>query len=143
MASESTAGVKSFFDELLRFSVYKRSQGKVARQVTFGILLAVLLIGVWRLNVVGWISPPAANHSVTGVLLVLSGWISFRLVNIPKFADFLISVEAEMTKVSWPSRDELIRSSAVVMFTIFALAGLILAYDVIWQLLFRWLGVRV
>ena len=37
-------------------------------------------------------------------------WLGYRLVNIPRFADFLIAVEAEMNKVSWPSRGELIRS---------------------------------
>ena len=33
-------------------------------------------------------------------------------MNMPRFADFLIAVEAEMNKVSWPSKAELIRSSA-------------------------------
>jgi len=36
--------------------------------------------------------------------------------------DFLIAVEAEMNKVSWPSRAELVRSAAVVIFVIFLLA---------------------
>ena len=36
-----------------------------------------------------------------------------------QFADFLIAVEAEMTKVSWPSRGELVRSSIVVILVIF------------------------
>ena len=34
---------------------------------------------------------------------------------MPAFADFLIAVEAEMNKVSWPTRHELIRASMVVM----------------------------
>ena len=32
-------------------------------------------------------------------------WFAYRLVNLSSFADFLIAVEVEMTKVSWPSRD--------------------------------------
>ena len=34
---------------------------------------------------------------------------------MPAFADFLIAVEAEMNKVSWPTRTELFRGSMVVI----------------------------
>jgi preprotein translocase subunit SecE len=63
-------------------------------------------------------------------------------VNIPQFADFLIAVEAEMNKVSWPSRGELVRSAAVVIFVIFLLATVLFAYDLIWRQLFVFIGVR-
>jgi preprotein translocase subunit SecE len=48
---------------------------------------------------------------------------------MPAFADFLISVEGEMNKVSWPSRGELFRASIVVMLVIFFLAALLFFYD--------------
>ena len=48
---------------------------------------------------------------------------------MPSFADFLISVEAEMNKVSWPTRTELIRASIVVILMIFLLAAILFAYD--------------
>jgi preprotein translocase subunit SecE len=63
------------------------------------------------------------------------------VVNLPRFADFLIAVEAEVNKVSWPSRAELVRSTVVVLITIFALAGILFLYDFIWSLLLRMLGV--
>jgi preprotein translocase subunit SecE len=63
------------------------------------------------------------------------------LVNYPPFADFLINVEAEMVKVSWPTRTELFRSSVVVMLTIFGLAAILALYDVFWQWFLRLLGV--
>jgi preprotein translocase subunit SecE len=50
---------------------------------------------------------------------------------MPTFADFLISVEGEMNKVSWPSRSELFRASLVVILVIFFLAALLFAYDYI------------
>ena len=53
------------------------------------------------------------------------------IINYPKFADFLISVEAEMNKVSWPGRSELWRASVVVIVVIFFLAGLLYAYDIL------------
>jgi preprotein translocase subunit SecE len=58
-------------------------------------------------------------------------WASFRIVQMPSFADFLISVEGEMNKVSWPSRGELFRASMVVMVVIFFLAALLFFYDLI------------
>jgi preprotein translocase subunit SecE len=62
--------------------------------------------------------------------LLLAGlWTSFRVVQMPAFADFLISVEGEMNKVSWPARSELFRASLVVILVIFFLAGLLYVYD--------------
>ena len=74
--------------------------------------------------------------------LVLVGmWLAFRAVNWPKFADFLISVEAEMTKVSWPGKTELYRASMVCIFTMAFLAVILFAYDLIWQAIFDFIGV--
>jgi preprotein translocase subunit SecE len=62
-------------------------------------------------------------------------WVAFRIVNVPSFADFLISVEAEMNKVSWPSRSELFRASMVVIVVIFLLTAILFTYDI----LLKWL----
>jgi preprotein translocase SecE subunit len=74
---------------------------------------------------------------IPGLLLAATAWGTYRLVNVPAFADFLIAVEAEMNKVSWPTRTELSRSSLVVLVLIFALAILLYAFDVSWQTIFR------
>ena len=60
-------------------------------------------------------------------------WIAFRLVNMPRFADFLISVEAEMNKVSWPTRTELFAASMVVIVVIFLLTAILFVYDLVWK----------
>jgi len=62
-------------------------------------------------------------------------------VNYPKFADFLVSVEAEMAKVSWPSKGELYRATVVVIVTMFLLAAMLFAFDTIWQWFFRLIGI--
>ena len=67
--------------------------------------------------------------------------MAYRIVNFPPFADFLIAVEAEMYKVSWPARAELFRASIVVLVVIFFLAAVLYAYDNIWRVLFRLLRV--
>jgi preprotein translocase subunit SecE len=74
---------------------------------------------------------------VPGILLAVGIWVSFRMVNTPSIADFLIAVETEMTKVSWPTRDEVIRSSIVIIFLIFTLAGILAVYDLFWWFVLR------
>mgnify|MGYP003390263834 CR=1 FL=1 len=54
----------------------------------------------------------------------------------------LIAVEAEMNKVSWPSRTELIRASLVVLFVVFLLATVLFLYDLAWLEFFEWLGIQ-
>ena len=80
---------------------------------------------------------------LTAVLLGGIGmWFGYRLVNWPKFADFLISVEAELNKVSWPTQKELVRASLVVIFTILFLSVILLAYEALWEFLFGMLGIN-
>jgi preprotein translocase subunit SecE len=148
--------------ELFSVSLYKRSQGRLARQATFAALAVIVFLGAWSLHLhykgTFFNSQPAAEDgaqqtpaetaeagttgSTSGstkefvfvyvlpfALLVSGVWASFRAVQLPGFADFLISVEGEMNKVSWPARDELFRASVVVMFVIFFLAGILFFYD--------------
>ena len=146
--------VGTLWRDLLSPSVYKRNQGKVARQVTFTALAITLATGVWRLSQLlpAWLAAagdaagpagmPGADLGVVrflvpGLLLAAGLWLAFRIVNYQPFADFLIAVETEMTKVSWPSFDEVVRSSAVVIFLIFALAAILAAYDLFWWFVLR------
>lgn len=124
-----------YLSELFRFSLYKRSQGKVARQVTLIALGVVAACGAWYLR--AWMEGEGFSQSAS--LLVPLGlfvggcWAAFRWIHLPKFADFLISVEAEMNKVSWPASGELWKASIVVIVTIFMLALLLFGYDLIWK----------
>jgi preprotein translocase subunit SecE len=124
---------------LFQFGVYKRTQGRIIRQVTFFALLLAIALGAWRLNELA--HTPLVKYAIPFALLVAGGWFVYRLVNLPRFADFLIGVEAEMTKVSWPTRHQLIRSSIVVIVTIIGFAILLWFYDVCWHRLLSWLGV--
>ena len=134
--------MSAFVLELFHVGLYKRHQGRIARQVTFVALAALVLMGAWRLSqMLGPGSSPVYWFWVPLVVAGLGLWISYRLMNLPAFADFLISVEAEMNKVSWPSREEMVRSSMVVMFTIFFLAAILFGYDLFWKQLLRLLGV--
>ena len=80
-------------------------------------------------------------YSMAGLILLFGLWFGYRLVQWVTFADFLISVEGEMAKVSWPGKAELRSSTFVVLIVFFLLAGVLYAYDLIFVLLFRIIGV--
>jgi preprotein translocase subunit SecE len=142
--ANDTTGSGSLFHELFSFGLYKRSQGRIARQATFAAFAVIVGLGAWALSkelgaYVSDVSPNnpdwpvwkqnAVHYFIPLALLAVGLWASFRIVQMPTFADFLISVEGEMNKVSWPSRGELFRASLVVILVIFFLAFLLYAYD--------------
>ncbi len=137
----------SFFDELKHAGIYKKNQGRITRQVTWGAMVAGVAWGCWRLGETLMDSSldvsigfPLLSGVLPCLLAVAFCWMAYRLVNFPQFADFLIAVEAEMNKVSWPSKGELYRASLVVLLVIFVLAAVLFAYDAAWRWLFRGSG---
>lgn len=144
MVTEKNAAGASFVQGLFRTDLYKRAQGRVARQVTGGVLAMILFLGVYQLLQSLIRLDDAYRFGICGSVLVVSLWLIYRLVNYPRFADFLIAVEAEMNKVSWPTRTELWRSSLVVIVVIFLLAAVLFMYDIFWVKLFdALLGIAV
>jgi len=143
MGKEKSASIGSFLAEMFRMGVYKWNQGRVTRQATGGIFGATFLFAAWSLWSYLITQPDSARYGYPSLLLLVGLWFSFRIVNYPKFADFLIAVEAEMNKVSWPTKVELVRSSIVVIVVIVGLAALLFGYDVFWQFIFseRVLGI--
>jgi preprotein translocase subunit SecE len=78
---------------------------------------------------------------ICGSITLLAAWIIYRLVNWPVFAEFLISVEAEMNKVSWASKQELYRATIVVLSTMLFLGIVLFVYDKIWLEILSRIGV--
>jgi preprotein translocase subunit SecE len=141
MGKEKNATASPLLRELFQVGIYKASQGRIARRATFATLMVVLLLGAWRLSVYMLSAGRAMQFVPSAVLVVVGSWLAFRLVNLPAFADFLIAVEAEMNKVSWPTRRELVRSSIVVICCIFFLAFVLFGYDLFWRQLLELLGI--
>jgi len=128
--------VTAYFQQLFQVGAYKRSQGRVTRQVTFIALVVVAAAGAWSLKATLEGADEGGGQSAVMIafgVFAAGCWAAYRLVQLPKFADFLISVEAEMSKVTWPGRGELWRASIVVMLTIFVLAALLFVYDFVWR----------
>ena len=133
--------MSAILQELTQVGIYKRSQGRITRQVTCAAIWLTVGLGLWRLqqamlNSDGWL-----RYGLPSLLLIVGVWLGYRMVNLPVFADFLIAVEAEMNKVSWPTRHELIRASLVVLLLILAFSFMLIIFDLTWNYLFKGLGV--
>ena len=125
----------------MAFDIYKRGQGKYTRLYSaFGGILIVGLgcfqlytklqaldLGLWVETMV-----PVALFMILSVLVL---WI----VNRPTVADFMISAEGEMKKVSWSSRKEIAVSTFVVIVVVVGMAALLGVTDLGLQLFFAWL----
>ncbi|NMC18846.1 MAG: preprotein translocase subunit SecE [Thermogutta sp.] len=142
-SNRKNSGVNALFQELFRTTLYKRNQGRVVRQGTFAAIVVIVVFGAWRLGLTAgmWGLALEWQLGLPAVLIAAGAWIAFRLINVPEVADFLISVEAEMRKVSWPKRSELIRGCVVVLVVIFSLALILTVYDLFWRSFFGWLNI--
>jgi preprotein translocase subunit SecE len=135
--------VAPFFVNLLKTELYKPNQGWYARVWT-GVGLAGLLgAGIWRYHNVSLAdaSTPMVRLGVPTLLVLLLGWFIFRVLQFPPFVDFLIATEAEMNKISWTSREDLKRATAVVLVTVFLMAVFLFGVDTIWAQMLRLIGV--
>jgi preprotein translocase SecE subunit len=77
---------------------------------------------------------PALSYTVPLLVLGLSVWGAWRVVNLPVFADFLIATEAELNKVSWTTRPRLIQDTIVVLITVFLMATYLFLMDQTWRI---------
>ncbi|QDU30498.1 preprotein translocase subunit SecE [Anatilimnocola aggregata] len=138
----SSMGLNLILSEFLSTGLYKRSQGRLARQITCVVIWVVVAFGAWRLAEAGLQGQQnAVRYGIASAVLLAGLWIGYRLVNYPPFADFLIAVEAEMNKVSWPTWRELSRSTTVVIVLIIGLTAVLFALDAAWLGILTALGV--
>lgn len=127
----------ALLQEMFKTGIYKKKQGKVCRMCTAAAIFVLITAGIYQLyNSVLAGHGAFCVYAVPMILVALNAWFSYRTVNYARFADFLIQVEAEMRKVSWPGKDELLRSTSVVIFVMFALTILLFGYDIVLQFLF-------
>lgn len=84
---------------------------------------------------------PAIQFTGPVLLLFLSIWLGWRMVNLPVFADFLISTEAEMVKVSWTSKKKLVQDTIVVLTTLVLMSVFLFVTDQFWRIFLSQTGV--
>ena len=143
--------------ELFRLRRYKVSQGNMIRRMTMAGVWVLFATAAWKCTQMDftWVAALVGQsgeslamfvqiftYSLAGLVLLFGLWFGYRVVHWMTFADFLISVEAEMAKVSWPGKAELWSSTIVVLVVFLFLAGMLLAYDLILLSLFKWVGIQ-
>ena len=84
---------------------------------------------------------PGWRFGIPAAFAAILGWVVFRIVHFPPFAEFLIATEAEMNKVSWTSKDDLIRATTVVLTTVVLMAVFLFLVDTLWTFILRLIGV--
>jgi preprotein translocase SecE subunit len=136
---------------------FKAMQGQRVRR---GTMLGVILLvgaGIYALYTHGTLATADNNWTVripftsyvlpllpdvkfTLPMLLAAGglWLAFRVVNLPVFADFLIATEAELNKVSWPTRRSVVQDTIVVLTTVFMLTVFLFLVDLGWGALLSW-----
>ncbi len=137
-----TNNTTTIWGTLTEATFYKRNQGRLIRQLTAVALGLVVITGSYTLSQ-AYLQEYSRSIKVGLPMLIIAIglWIVFRVVNLPRFADFLISVEGEVDKIAWASKPELIRSTLVVLGTMFMMGFLLLFFDFFWQMLFKWISV--
>lgn len=122
-------------------NIYKRGQAKNTRLWTAIAAFVVCAYGCYvlhlKLQAMGniWVETLVPF----GLCVVLSGLIAW-VMNKPSIADFLISSEGEIKKVSWSSRKEIVASTTVVVVTMVLIALLLTVVDYAFVFLFMKIG---
>ena len=126
----------------MSLALYKTGQGFWTRTLT-GVGAAILVLAgvgwgvgkmsVIRENTIYW------QAGMAVAVIAVFGALVWWLLNTPRIADFMIATEAEMKKVNWPSRREIIGSTWVVICGTAFIAALLFAID----LLFSWIFLQL
>ncbi len=130
-----------FLVNLARADLYKPIQGWYARVYTALGLGLILAAGAWRVFDASIEFSPALRFGLPALFLLILGWVIFRIIHFPPFAEFLIATEAEMNKVSWTSKEDLVRFTTVVLTTVVLMTVFLFMVDTLWTFMLRMIGV--
>lgn len=127
---------------------YRKDQGRMARMATFWSLAILLAYGCVRMRTelaswkpeslgtpLGGAKVPILGLELSPALLVALGVFVVgmvllnRLLEKPKNADLLIETESELRKVTWPTLDETIDGSIVVVVVVLFLMAFMAGAD--------------
>lgn len=125
----------------MKLAIYKKGQGKYTRLCSAAGVAIIAILGCLRLydKLQGADAGLWIETMVPAGLLVVLGSLIFWLVNKPVIADFMVSAEGEMKKVSWSSRKEIIASTVIVITVVVVMASLLGFTDLGFRLFFSWI----
>ena len=135
------------------FAIYKKGQGVTVRVGTaiaagaLGLLSAYLLVfkymTIFLPESLGKDTRQTYALGGAGIFLALYGLFLWWFINRPRNAEFLIETDAEMRKVSWTSRKDLIGSTKVVVIFMILMAIFLFFSDLFFGYALYLLGVNL
>lgn len=106
----------------MAISIYKPGQGYYTRMLTAVGVGVIVMSGVgwlWeKLTTIDAIPTKQLLYYQAGMavgVIAFFGILVYFILNKPRIADFMIATEAEMKKVNWPNKKEIIGSTWVVI----------------------------
>ena len=127
------------------FSIYKSGQGYWTRTLTaIGAGTLVVTGALWLWAQMDRIDSENRIYYQSGTavaMIAFFGILLFWLLNKPNVADFMIATEAEMKKVNWPSKKQVIELTWVVICGTILMASLLFVVDLGFGALFIEIGV--
>jgi len=122
----------------MSLKIYKRGQGYYTRLYSALVIFAIVACGCYVLyGKLGDTNIWIETLVPTGVCVAF-GLLLFWVVNKPSVADFMISAEGEIKKVSWSSRKEIAVSTLIVICVVSMMAVMLLVADVAFRSLFMY-----
>lgn len=108
-----------------------------------GMLILSGAAWVWtELSVISDERTAAWAQSIAAVVVIVGlGGLAYWLMNKANVVEFFIATEAEMRKVNWPSRQEIVGSTWVVILGTFFLVALLYIIDLVLIFLFSEIGI--
>lgn len=122
-------------------TAYKKNQGRPTRQIA--LCAGIAILSWFLLSVVSLFWKKKTGLPWLGIsvgTIAVSAFISTVLLNRPKWADFLISIQQEIDRVTWPSGAEVKRATIVVLGLLASMSVLIFGFDLLWQWVFELIG---
>lgn len=125
------------------FTVYKRGQGYWTRLGTgIGATILIIFISLFVFSqLASLIQDRQPRLGIAAGFTVLAGLLAWGLMNKPKHAQFLIDTDAEMKKINWTTRQELIGATRVIMFFMLGIAALLFIFDTVYHIFFYLLDI--
>ncbi|MEQ8763372.1 MAG: preprotein translocase subunit SecE [Planctomycetota bacterium] len=133
-------------------AVYKKDQGIYARRTALWLLVLLLLWGAFRLYVwfSGFAALKASNmgeipltdvklnwaFAIAAIIFAAAVFGCAKLLNRPKLADLMIDTEQEMKKVTWPTFNDAVNSSVIVIVTVIIFAVFLSVANTLYELVF-------
>jgi len=126
---------------------HKPNQGYWTRTLSLlGSMVLIIAGALWvqtELTVLKSENAIYIQWGVAAALILVLGGLVIWLLNKPKVVDFMIATEAEMKKVNWPTRRDIIASTWVVICGTFLMAAMLGGVDVVFFYLFQKAGILV